>query len=112
MTVSEVLEGKSGWGGLAYVAELAKNTPSVANIVAYAKIVSERAHLRRLISIGFEMSRQAYEPGADVALVHEEAERALFGLSQDERDQDFADMGKSSTLLSMRSIAISTLKAK
>ncbi|MHC5792027.1 DnaB-like helicase N-terminal domain-containing protein, partial [Streptococcus pyogenes] len=48
VTVSEVLEGKSGWGGLAYIAELAKNTPSVANIVAYAKIVSERAHLRRL----------------------------------------------------------------
>ncbi|MCP1652308.1 replicative DNA helicase [Pseudomonas nitroreducens] len=94
VTVSEVLEGKSGWGGLAYVVELAKNTPSVANIVHYAKIVSERAHLRRLISIGFEMSRQAYEPGADVALVHEEAERALFGLSQDERDQDFADMGE------------------
>ncbi|ELM3831345.1 replicative DNA helicase [Pseudomonas aeruginosa] len=94
VTVCEALEGKSGWGGLAYVAELAKNTPSVANIVAYAKIVSERAHLRRLISIGFEMSRQAYEPGADVALVHEEAERALFGLSQDERDQDFVDMGE------------------
>ncbi|CRO04909.1 Replicative DNA helicase [Pseudomonas aeruginosa] len=94
VTVCEVLEGRSGWGGLAYVAELAKNTPSVANIVHYAKIVSERAHLRRLISIGFEMSRQAYEPGADVALVHEEAERALFGLSQDERDQDFADMGE------------------
>jgi len=94
VTVCEVLEGRSGWGALAYVAELAKNTPSLANIVHNTKIVSERTNLRRLISIGFEMSRQTYEPGADVALVHEEAERALCGLSQDERDQDFADMGE------------------
>ena len=43
-------------GGLAYLAELAKNTPSVANIKAYAAIIRERATLRQLISISTDLS--------------------------------------------------------
>ena len=49
VTLSEQLdkEGQlSQVGGLAYLAELAKNTPSVANIKAYAQIIRERATLR------------------------------------------------------------------
>ena len=41
-------------GGLAYIAEVANNTPSVANIKAYADIVKERAVLRNLIAISQE----------------------------------------------------------
>ena len=39
-------------GGFAYLAELSKNTPSTANIVAYAQIVRERAVVREMISVG------------------------------------------------------------
>ena len=49
VTLSEQLdkEGQlSQTGGLAYLGELAKNTPSVANIKAYAQIIRERATLR------------------------------------------------------------------
>ena len=52
VTLSEQLdkEGQlSQIGGLAYLGELAKNIPSVANIKAYAQIIRERATLRQLI---------------------------------------------------------------
>src|SRR5690554_4806624 len=49
VTLAEFLEKDGSLaqaGGLAYLGELAANTPSVANISAYAKIVRERATLR------------------------------------------------------------------
>ena len=51
-------------GGLAYLAELAKNTPSVANIKAYAAIIRERATLRQLISISTDIADNAFNPRA------------------------------------------------
>jgi replicative DNA helicase len=52
VTVLESLEEPDEVGGLSYLAELAKNTPSVANISTYAAIVRERSHLRRLVMLG------------------------------------------------------------
>ena len=37
-------------GGLSYLGELAKNTPSVSNITAYANIVRERALSRTILA--------------------------------------------------------------
>lgn len=79
--------------GLAYLGELAKNTPSVANIQAYAKIVRERSHLRRLVTLGYECSRLSSEPGAVVTDVQESVERQLFALGQN-RLSAFTDMGQ------------------
>lgn len=42
-------------GGEAYLFELAQNTPSAANVVAYAEIVRDRAMLRRLIEVGSDI---------------------------------------------------------
>jgi len=49
-------------GGLAYIADLAKNTPSASNIAAYADIVRERAVLRSMIAVASEIADAAYEP--------------------------------------------------
>ena len=57
VTVLESLEEPDEVGGLSYLAELAKNTPSVANISTYAAIVRERSHLRRLVMLGYEGPR-------------------------------------------------------
>lgn len=43
-------------GGLAYLGTLARDTPSAANIRAYAEIVRERSLLRRLISAGSDIT--------------------------------------------------------
>jgi len=49
-------------GGLDYLTDLATNVPSTANVLAYARIVRERATLRQLISAATEISRASYNP--------------------------------------------------
>ncbi len=65
ITVAESLdlagEG-SETGGLAYLGELAANTPSAANIRRYAEIVRERALLRKLVTAGDEIDGSAFNP--------------------------------------------------
>lgn len=48
--------------GGAYLIDLASNTPSAANIRAYADIVQEKASLRKLIDLGHEAQAAAYQP--------------------------------------------------
>jgi replicative DNA helicase len=58
VTVNEYLERQgtlSETGGLAYIARLAKDTPTAANIETYADAVRERSSLRRLKAIGEEI---------------------------------------------------------
>ena len=49
-------------GELAYLGMLSRNTPSSANIVAYASIVRERYILRQLITVGTTISNTAFNP--------------------------------------------------
>ena len=70
-------------GGLVYLAELAENTPSAANIVAYAEIVRERAVLRELIRAGTEIADSAFRPQGRGALdLLDEAERRIFEIAE------------------------------
>jgi len=92
VTLAESLPQSGDAGGLAYLGELAKNTPSVANIQAYAKIVRERAHLHQLILLGYECSRAATEPQASSVEVQELVEQKLFALGQNQLRTDFIDL--------------------
>ncbi|RFA30473.1 replicative DNA helicase [Alkalilimnicola ehrlichii] len=70
-------------GGLAYLGALARDTPSAANIKAYADIVRERSVLRQLIRAGTEVVTQAFQPeGRDSAELLEEAERLIFEIAE------------------------------
>lgn len=65
ITVAESLDSAgegSDTGGLAYLGELAANTPSAANIRRYAEIVRERAILRQLVTAGDEIAGSAFNP--------------------------------------------------
>ena len=48
----------------AYTVEIANNTPSAANIVAYAEIVAEKSRLREVHDVAAEMREQLTRPGA------------------------------------------------
>jgi len=65
VTVSEYL-GKTGEletvGGLSYLGTVANNTPSTANIGAYAQIVRNNALMRELIRAAGDISKAAYQP--------------------------------------------------
>ncbi|MGR8918748.1 MAG: replicative DNA helicase [Gammaproteobacteria bacterium] len=47
-------------GGMGYLAQLAENVPSAANIAAYADIVRQRAILRELITAGTQITESAF----------------------------------------------------
>ncbi|SIQ55590.1 replicative DNA helicase [Aquipseudomonas alcaligenes] len=86
VTLSEQLDKEghlSQAGGLGYLGELAKNTPSVANIKAYAQIIRERATLRQLIGISNDIADMAYAPqGKSAVEVLDEAERQIFQIAE------------------------------
>ncbi|HEY2684517.1 MAG TPA: replicative DNA helicase [Steroidobacteraceae bacterium] len=70
-------------GGLAYLGSLARDTPTAANIRAYADIVRERSVLRQLISAGNTIASSALEPeGREAREIVDEAERAVFEIAE------------------------------
>ena len=86
ITLSEALEAideLESVGGLAYLAMLAKDTPSAANIVAYANIVRDRSVLRQLIHVGTDISDSAFnKEGRDTSDLLEHAEREVFKIAE------------------------------
>lgn len=70
-------------GGLAYLTALAKNTPSAANIKAYASIVRERSVLRQMIHVGTEISNSAYNTeGRSTSEILDVAEQSVFKIAE------------------------------
>jgi replicative DNA helicase len=68
-------------GGLAYLGLLANDTPSAANVLAYAEIVRERAVLRGLVSVGGEIADLGYRTeGRGYAELLDVAEQRVFAL--------------------------------
>lgn len=91
ITLSDNLE-RLGWleecGGMAYVATLAKETPSAANVAEYAKIVREKSVLRQLIGAGGDIADLAYFPkGRDTVELIESAEQKVFHIADQYRRQ-------------------------
>ena len=70
-------------GGLSYLGSLARDTPTAANIRAYADIVRERSVLRQLITAGNEIVTSALEPeGREAREIVDGAERAVFEIAE------------------------------
>jgi replicative DNA helicase len=86
VTLSEDLvnEGElENAGGHAYLASLARDTPSAANIRSYGEIVRDRAVLRRMIAVGTEIVGNAFEPeGRNARELVDEAERRVLEIAE------------------------------
>ncbi len=86
VTLSEYLDNRgelSKAGGLEYLAMLANETPSAANVRAYAEILRERSMLRQLISAGNEIAGGAFNTeGRSAAELLDDAERAVFQIAE------------------------------
>jgi replicative DNA helicase len=86
ITLSETLDATGeliNVGGLAYLGMLAKDTPTAANIVAYANIVRDRSVLRQLIHVGTDISDSAFNPeGRETSELLENAERRVFEIAE------------------------------
>ncbi len=69
-------------GGAYYITGLMESVPTVANVERYAKIVLEKALLRRLILISHDVTKDAYDDSREVDEILDQAEQAIFNISQ------------------------------
>ena len=86
VTVSEQL-GRIGKleaaGGLAYLGSLARDTPTAANVRAYADIVHERSLLRQLIRAGTEIAAGVFNHKGETAReLVDAAEQRVFAIAE------------------------------
>jgi replicative DNA helicase len=86
VTVSQHLEraGKlDAAGGLAYLSSVARDTPSAANVRAYADIVRERSLLRQLIRAGTDIAAAAFNNDGETArALVDRAEQRVFEIAE------------------------------
>ncbi len=92
ITLAESLEQQGQLdivGGFAYLAELSKNTPSAANISAYADIVRERAVVREMIAVANEIANAGFDPqGRSSEDLLDLAESRVFKIAESRANKD------------------------
>ncbi|WP_172965324.1 replicative DNA helicase [Candidatus Thiodictyon syntrophicum] len=88
VTLAETLERTEqldAAGGLSYLGTLVNETPSAANIKAYARIVRETSVLRQMIAAGTDIADSGYNPaGRDASELLDAAERRVFEIAEQE----------------------------
>jgi replicative DNA helicase len=86
VTLAEELERQESLqdvGGLSYLGMLANDTPSAANIQAYAAIVREQSVVRQLIKVGNDVAEAGYRPkGRKVNELLDYAENRVFQIAE------------------------------
>lgn len=86
VTLSEELERNGVLdeaGGMSYVGTLASDTPSAANIRAYADIVREHSVKRQLIRVGTDIADSGFETeGRSVSELLDSAESSVFEIAE------------------------------
>ncbi|HML35968.1 MAG TPA: replicative DNA helicase [Bacillota bacterium] len=93
LTVSEELKKRKSLemvGGRAYIALLSTVVPSTSNAGEYAKIVAEKAVLRRLIGTASDIIEKGYQEKMESSEVLDFAERGIFEIAQSRQSKDFA----------------------
>ena len=81
-------------GGALYLAKLLDTVPMAVNAAHHAKIVHDKAVLRRLIEKSNGIVKRCYEDSGDVDDVMDYAESTIFELSQDKVRPAFYPIGK------------------
>ncbi len=79
-------------GGISYLASLVDNTGSAANISYYARIVKEKSTLRRMIEAATDILNRSYDVGMDVDQMLDQAEHAIFEISENKIRPSFSPM--------------------
>jgi len=69
-------------GGQEYLRELVQSTPLATRITHYARYVKHTSVLRKLIKVGQQISALGYKSDEEIAMLLEQAEKYVFGISQ------------------------------
>lgn len=95
VTVSERLEAEDRQrfeqeGGSSYIAQLAQNVPSALHVLAYARIVHERAVIRQLdIAARTIADTVRNTAGREVDVILDQAQSSIMAVGEREHDQTF-----------------------
>ncbi|MBI9084092.1 MAG: replicative DNA helicase [Desulfobacterales bacterium] len=81
-------------GGAAYLANLVDTVPAAANSEHYARIIHDKASLRRLIERSNAIIHRCFEDQGDVDEVLDFAETAIFEISENKVKPSFYPLGK------------------
>lgn len=68
-------------GGSVYIADLLNSVPTAANVEHYARIVEEKAILRRMIEAGTKIVTDGFSEPDDVDQVLDQAEKMIFDIA-------------------------------
>src|SRR3954464_778577 len=79
-------------GGPAYIASLVDGVPRATNVEYYARIVKEKATLRRLIFAANTILVDAYDAEEPPDVVLDKAEQAIFAVADDRATAGFTAM--------------------
>ncbi len=69
-------------GGAYYITGLMESVPTVANVEGYARIVLEKALLRKLITISHDIAKDAFDDSDSVDDILDRAESQIFKISE------------------------------
>ncbi len=75
-------------GGPAYLTALINNVPTSLHAEAYGHIVEQTAIRRRMLTAANDIAKLAYQQEATVETVMDEAEKAVFGISERRTTRD------------------------
>jgi replicative DNA helicase len=92
VTVGEQLKNQqllAEIGGSSTLTDLANVLPTAANVDYYARIVKDKALLRRLIQTSTRIVASAYSQQDEVVQILDEAERQIFSIAQSHADKGF-----------------------
>ena len=92
VTLSEQLKDSGDYesvGGASYLAQLMDAVPTAANVEYHARIVREKALLRRLIEAATSIIQQTYEAGGEIETLLDEAEQKIFQIAQTQDRKGF-----------------------
>lgn len=95
ITLTEELKKKNTLdevGGISYIGYLTDSVPTAANIRVYAKIVKEKAILRKLISTATEIATKCYDSEGDAGELLDQAEKVIFEISENKIRPSFFTM--------------------
>ncbi|TNY37694.1 replicative DNA helicase [Thermomonospora catenispora] len=82
-------------GGASYLHTLMATVPTAANAAYYAKIVRERAVLRRLVEVGTRIVQLGYSSdGADADEVLDRAQAEVFAIAEKRTGEDYAPLSE------------------
>jgi len=79
-------------GGRSAIIDLAEKNVTSAHSVSYAKIISKKATLRRLITKSAEINELAYHEDMDIEEILDTAEREIFGVAKDLKTDSFTPL--------------------